>query len=152
MPQPLLDPSTLLPHRYPFLLVDRIDAVDPGKSAHGTKLVTGAEWLIGHTRGAEGLRAMPHLLIVEALAQLSGAVLAGLVAESAGAIGYFLGINDARFRGEARPGDVLTLHVELRAYRRGLCRTYGVARVGTQRIVRAELTSVLRPADAPVAS
>ncbi len=143
----ILDPSTLLPHRFPFLLVDRIDAVDPGKSAHGTKLITGAEWLIGHTRATGGLRAMPHLLIVEALAQLSGAVLAGLLPESAGAIGYFLGINAAHFRGEARPGDVLALHVELRAFRRGLCRTYGVARVGTQRVVRAELTSVLRPAD-----
>jgi 3-hydroxyacyl-[acyl-carrier-protein] dehydratase len=140
-----MDPSTLLPHRYPFLLVDRIDAVDPGKSAHGTKRVTGSEWAIVGTRGHGGLRVMPHLLIVEALAQLSGAVLAGLLDGSEGAIGYFLGINNAHFRGAASPGDVLSLAVELRSFRRGICRTHAVAQVGARRIVRADLTSVLRP-------
>ena len=97
-----MDPSTLLPHRFPFLRVDRIDAVDPGQSARGPTLVPGAEWAIVGARGRAGRRAMPHLLIVDALAQVSGAVLVGLLDGSAGAIGYFLGINSAHVRRAAR--------------------------------------------------
>lgn len=138
------DPTSLLPHRYPFLLIDRIDDVDPGKRATGTKLVTGAEWSIVGARGHAGLRAMPHVLIIEALAQLSAAVLEGLVDSSHGAIGYFLGINNARLRGEAAPGDVLTLSVELKQFRRGICKTHAVASVGNKRLVRADLTSVIK--------
>jgi len=132
MTTPAMDPSTLLPHRYPLLLVDR---VEPGKRASGTKLVTGSEWSIVGARGVPGMRAMPHLLIVEALAQLSGAVLAGLPDGSAGAVGYFPGMQRARFRGEAVPGDVLTVEVELLQFRRGICKTRGVARVGATRVV-----------------
>lgn len=69
-----MDPRTILPHRYPFLLLDTIDEVHRGKRARGTKVVTGSEWLVIGTTGTNTLRAMPHLLIVEALAQLSAAV------------------------------------------------------------------------------
>ena len=82
-----MDPLSLLPHRYPFLLVDSIDEVEAGRSARGTKLVTGSEWLIVGTRETHVQRAMPHTLIVEALAQLSAAVMHGLLDGSAGAIG-----------------------------------------------------------------
>lgn len=140
-----MDPSTLLPHRYPFLLLDRIDAVEVGTRARGRKLVTGSEWSSIGTHGATPVRPMPHLLIVEALAQLSAAVLSGLLDGSAGAIGYFLGIHRARFRGEARPGDVLMLEVELLQFRRGICKTRGIARVNGARIVQADLTSIVRP-------
>ncbi len=64
-----MDPRTILPHRYQFLLLDTIDEVHSGKSARGTKVVTGSEWLVIGTTGTHTLRAMPHLLIVEALAQ-----------------------------------------------------------------------------------
>ena len=75
----LPDPHTLLPHRFPLLLVDRITAVEPGKRATGIKTVTGNEWTsIGSSRDA-GAQEMPHLLIVEALAQLSAAVLVTLI-------------------------------------------------------------------------
>ncbi len=146
-----LDPRTILPHRYPFLLLDTIDEVHSGKSARGTKVVTGSEWLVIGSTGTSTLRAMPHLLIVEALAQLSAAVLQGLI-ESEGAIGYFMGIDNARFRGEAVAGDVLLLNVVLRQFRRGICKTHGVATVDGNHVVRVDITSIIRPAASRSAS
>ena len=147
-PTALPDPLTLLPHRFPLLLVDRITSVEPGKRAAGLKTVTGNEWsTIGSTHDA-GAQAMPHLLIVEALAQLSAAVLVTLLEDGAGAIGYFLGINNVRCRGRAAPGDVIELSIELRNFKRGVCRTHGVARVGDLDVVRADLTTIIRVADA----
>jgi 3-hydroxyacyl-[acyl-carrier-protein] dehydratase len=122
--------------------------VDAGKRAHGTKVVTGSEWLAIGVSDVVTLRAMPHLLIVEALAQLSAAVMQGLLDGGEGAIGYFMGMNNARFRGEAVPGDVLSLSVELRQYRRGICKTHGVATVDGRQVVRVDITSILRPATA----
>lgn len=152
MPSPAIplhfEPLTLLPHRFPLLLVDRITSVEPGKRATGVKTVTGNEWSsVGSSHDAGALE-MPHLLIVEALAQLSAAVLVTLLEGSAGAIGYFLGINNVRFRGRAAPGDILDLSIELRQFKRGVCRTHGVARVGRTDIVRADLTTIIRVADA----
>lgn len=145
---PTLEPLTLLPHRFPLLLVDRITHVEPGKGARGVKTVTGNEWTsVGSSRDA-GAQSMPHLLIVEALAQLSAAVLVTLLEGSAGAIGYFLGFTHVRFRGRAAPGDVLDLSIELRQFKRGVCKTRGVARVGTLDVVRADLTTIIRAADA----
>jgi 3-hydroxymyristoyl/3-hydroxydecanoyl-(acyl carrier protein) dehydratase len=91
---------------------------------------------------------MPHLLIVEALAQLSAAVLVTLLDGSAVAVGYFLGISNVRFRGRAAPGDVLDLSIELRQFKRGVCKTRGIARVGAIEVVRADLTTIMRVADA----
>lgn len=142
------EPLTLLPHRYPLLLVDRITGVEPGKRATGVKTVTGNEWsTIGSSRDG-GAQAMPHLLIVEALAQLSAAVLVTLLEGSEGAVGYFLGITNVRFRGRAAPGDLLELSIELQQFKRGVCKTHGVARVGRCDIVRADLTTIIRVADA----
>ena len=76
---------------------------------------------------------MPHMLLVEALAQRSGA------------IGYFLGLNDAHVRSAALPGDVESLAVALRAFRRGIGRPSAVVPVNVRRIVWAKPTSVRRP-------
>ncbi len=139
-----MDPFALLPHRFPFLLLDTITVLEPGRRVAGTKAVTGGESsLIGP--GAIGrVHAMPHVLIVEALAQLSAAILVALLEGKSGAIGYFIGIDRVRFRSEAMPGDILELSVELRQFRRGICRSHGVARVGAERIVQADLTTILR--------
>jgi 3-hydroxyacyl-[acyl-carrier-protein] dehydratase len=142
---PLPDVRALLPHRYPFLLVDRVTALDPGRRAEGIKRVTGGEWFLG---GAAPAGAMPGGLVVEALAQLSGAVIVGLVDGAAGAVGYFLGLDRVRYRGAARAGDEIRLVVELLRFRRGICRTRGEAWVDGRRIVRAELTTALRAAPA----
>jgi 3-hydroxyacyl-[acyl-carrier-protein] dehydratase len=140
---PLPDVLSLLAHRYPFLLLDRITALEPGRRATGIKRVTGTEWFCRPAAG-DGRLAMPGALVVEALAQLSGAVLLGLMDGSESAIGYFMGLTGVRFRGEARPGDVVRLEVALRQFKRGVCRTRGEAWVDGRRIVRAELTTVLR--------
>ena len=142
------EPLTLLPHRFPLLLVDRITSVVPGQRATGIKAVTGNEWSSIGSSGHGGAQAMPHLLIVEALAQLSAAVLVTLLEGSEGAIGYFLGISNVRFRSRAAPGDMLEMEIVLRQFKRGVCRTRGIARVNGVDVVRADLTTIIRVADA----
>lgn len=146
-----LNPLDLLPHRYPFLLVDQIDIVEPGRKARGCKQVTGSEWQIIGARDGESSASMPHALIVEALAQLSAAVISGVEPSGAPMVGYFMGCDQVRLRGEAKPGDSVELAVELVMYRRGICRTRGIARVGRLDLVRAVLTTIVRPAVAPKA-
>lgn len=141
---PTIDVLSLLPHRYPFLLLDRIVEVDPGKRAVGIKLVTSGEWCSDAPVPTAGAIAMPQTLIVEALAQLTAAIFVGLIDGANGAVGYFMGIDRVRFRGSARPGDELLLEVVLRQFRRGVCRTHGVARVGDRVVVTADLTTVVR--------
>lgn len=100
----------ILPHRAPFLLVDRIDELEPGKRAVGRKAVTYNEpFFAGHFPQEP---VMPGVLICEALAQ-TGAV--ALLSHEAyrGKIAFFGGINKARFRKKVIPGDVLTLETEL---------------------------------------
>lgn len=140
----LPDVQGLLPHRYPFLLVDRITAVDPGRRVDGIKRVTGNEWFQIGTGDAR--LSMPHVLIVEALAQLSAGILIGLVDGASGAIGYFMGMSRVRFRGDAVAGDELALTAELLHFRRGICRTRVTASVEGRCIVSAELTTIVRAA------
>jgi len=145
--EPLPDVLGMLAHRYPFLLVDRVTHVERGKRVEGVKLVTGGEWLCRGPQEAGAVHAplaMPNVLIIEAIAQLSGAIILGLVDGAAGAVGYFMGFDGVRFRGEARPGDELRLEAELVMFRRGICRTRGAAWVNGKRIVRARLTTVVR--------
>ena len=144
----LFDPGTLLPHRYPFLLLDRITEVVAGKSARGIKNVTGGEWCMGEAVASNQIGDMPHLLIVESLAQLSAALFTTLMEGSEGAVGYFMGIDKMRMRGRARPGDIIELSIVLRQFRRGVCKVHGVARVSATELVRADLTTILRAAPA----
>ena len=99
-----------IPHRYPFLLVDRIDEVEEGVSATGSKNVTANEWFFqGHF---PDYPVMPGVLIVEALAQV-GAV--ALLSEpgNAGKIALFAGIDKVRFKRQVRPGDTLKLECRI---------------------------------------
>ena len=128
------DLEALLPHRYPFLLVDRIDVVEPGRRVVGFKRLS----------SSESCPDIPLVLVLEALAQTSGALVRELAGGSAGAIAYFMGANHVRFRHGARAGDDLRLDVRLTHWRRGLCRTHGVATVGERAIVTAELTTIVR--------
>lgn len=141
-----INPLHLLPHRYPFLLLDDIEVVSPGREARGWKQVTGSEWQIIGARDGTSSVAMPHALIVEALAQLSAAVVAGVAPNDEPMVGYFLGCDKVRLRGEAKPGDTIELSVELLQFRRGICRTRAVARVEGTVLVRAILTTIVRPA------
>ena len=100
----------IIPHRYPFLLVDRIDKIVPGKMAMGVKNVTINEnYFQGHFPQE---KVMPGVLIIEALAQV-GAVALLKEAENQGKIAYFAGINKARFKRKVVPGDVLKLETEI---------------------------------------
>ena len=100
----------LLPHRPPFLLLDRVTELDPAKHVVGIKCVTMNEWFfVGHYPGHP---VMPGVLILEALAQLTG-VLAMTGLERGCWVPYFTGIERARFRRIVRPGDVLTLESTL---------------------------------------
>ncbi|MDH6365877.1 MULTISPECIES: 3-hydroxyacyl-ACP dehydratase FabZ [Breznakia] len=108
----------IIPHRYPFHLVDRIDEIsEDGKTIIGTKCVSTNEMhFLGHFPEKH---VMPGVLIVEALAQ-TGCVLLLSKEENKGKIGYFAGINKLRFKQQVIPGDVLTLKVTLTNQRAGI--------------------------------
>jgi 3-hydroxyacyl-[acyl-carrier-protein] dehydratase len=136
-----LDVLSVLPHRYPFLFVDRLRVVEPGRRALGLKRVTGTEWF-GEPELPNG--EMPGLFVVEALAQTSAAVLIGLLDGADGAIGYFAGANRVKFRALPRAGDTLVMSVELVWYRRGVARLSGIATVNGKLSARADFTTVVR--------
>lgn len=127
----------ILPHRPPFLLVDRITACEPGVSAHGIKCVTINEpFFVGHFPQKH---VMPGVLIVEALAQV-GAVAILSEPENRGKLAFFGGIKNCRFKKQVVPGDVLELCCELTDRRGSVGFGKAVARVDGKIAAQAELT------------
>ena len=119
----------IIPHRYPFLLVDKILEMEPGKSAVGIKNVTINEpFFQGHF---PGMPLMPGVLMVEALAQVAG-IACSDVEGNEGKIGVFTGIDNCKFRRQVVPGDVLRLEVYITAFRRGIAKAEGKAYVGDE--------------------
>ena len=130
----------LLPHRYPFLLVDKIVECVPGQSVRGIKCVTANEpFFTGHF---PGFKVMPGVLIIEALAQV-GAVAILTQEENKGKLALFGGIKNARFKQQVRPGDVLELECELTAQRGPVGFGTATAKVGGKTACKAELTFAL---------
>jgi 3-hydroxyacyl-[acyl-carrier-protein] dehydratase len=118
-----------LPHRYPFLLVDRVLACEPGKSIHAYKNVTINEpFFQGHFPHHP---VMPGVLIMEALAQAAGILSFKTMGEKpdANSVFYFVGIDDCRFKKPVMPGDQLHLHVEVERQMRGIWKYKAVAMV-----------------------
>ncbi len=116
----------IIPHRYPFLLVDRIDELEAGQRAVGIKNVTANEHFFeGHF---PTYPVMPGVLIVEAIAQVGAVTLLSLD-EYAGKIAFFAGIDNVRFKRQVKPGDTLRMEVELKQIRRGIGSGTGVATV-----------------------
>lgn len=127
----------ILPHRYPFLLVDRITECQPGKSAAGIKCVSANEMqFLGHFPQKH---VMPGVLIIEALAQ-TGAVALLMEEENRGKIALFGGIKNARFRKQVVPGDVLELHCEIISRKGPVGIGKATAKVDGKTAVCAELT------------
>jgi 3-hydroxyacyl-[acyl-carrier-protein] dehydratase len=126
----------LIPHRYPFLLVDRIEELEPGVRAVGIKNVSQNEpFFEGHFPDRP---IMPGVLIVEALAQV-GAVGVMALEEYRDRMALFAGIDSVRFRRQVVPGDVLTMEVEISRLKGRAGRGKGAAKVGSERVCEAEL-------------
>jgi beta-hydroxyacyl-ACP dehydratase FabZ len=127
----------MLPHRFPFLMVDRVLSVEPGKSIVAIKNVTANEaHFIGHFPTHP---IMPGVLVIEALAQAGGV----LAYESASAksvwLLYLVGLDNVRFKQIVRPGDQIVLKVELTQRRRNLWRMAGVAEVDGKVVAEADM-------------
>jgi 3-hydroxyacyl-[acyl-carrier-protein] dehydratase len=131
-----------IPHRYPFLLVDRCEDYVPSQSIVGIKCVTVNEpFFQGHFPGNP---VMPGVLIVEALAQ-AGAVLMSksLDVDVAGKAIFFVSLDNCRFRNPVRPGDVIRLHVEVLRARGDLFKFRGVAKVCDKVAAEAEFAAMV---------
>ena len=134
-----------LPHRYPFLLVDRVISLEAGKTIRTLKNVTINEpFFTGHFPGRP---VMPGVLMIEAMAQ-SAALLAfatvGIEKLDDDSVFYFAGIDGARFKRPVEPGDQLIMEVSLARAKSGIFKFKAVARVGDELACEAELMCTMR--------
>ncbi len=131
----------MLPHRYPFLLVDRIVHTEPGKRIVGIKNVTINEpFFQGHFPGAP---VMPGVLIIEAMAQAGAVLLLHDMPDRDSKLVYFTGIDSARFRRAVTPGDRIRFTLEVLKLRSRTCKMAGIAEVDDQKVAEAEILSAL---------
>lgn len=136
--------QAVIPHRYPFLLVDKITELELGKRAVGLKNVTINEpFFQGHF---PGFPVMPGVLIVEALAQV-GAVAMLSMEDNQGKIGLFAGIDGFRFKDQVKPGDTLILEVEMTRVRGTVGKGHGRAMVNDKVVAEGDLMFALIDAE-----
>ncbi|MED4924056.1 3-hydroxyacyl-ACP dehydratase FabZ [Anoxybacillus geothermalis] len=132
--------QAIIPHRYPFLLVDRILEIEEGKRAVGIKNVSANEsFFAGHF---PEYPVMPGVLIVEALAQV-GAVVLLQSEENRGRLAFFAGIDNCRFKKQVKPGDQLRLEVEILRARGAIGKGKGTATVDGELVCETELMFAL---------
>jgi 3-hydroxyacyl-[acyl-carrier-protein] dehydratase len=129
--------QAILPHRYPFLLVDTIEEMERWKRIVGIKNVTINEYFFqGHFPGKP---IMPGVLIIESMAQTGGLLLLQEVKDREKKLLYFVAIDDARFRRPVVPGDQLRMEVNVLAWRGTFCKLQGRASVGGELAAEATL-------------
>lgn len=132
----------ILPHRYPFLLVDRILTIEDKSRIVGIKNVTANEpFFQGHFPGHP---IMPGVLIVEAMAQVGGMLLMGTVEDPGSKVVYFMSLDNVKFRKPVKPGDQLRFEVEMVQVRGKVCRIKGVAKVDGAVVCEAEMAAMVR--------
>ena len=133
----------VLPHRYPFLLVDRILELEEGKRVVGIKNVTINEpFFQGHFPGHP---IMPGVLIVEAMAQVGGMLMLGSIQEPDSKVVYFTSLDNVKFRRPVKPGDQLRFELDVVQVRGTLCKMHGVARVDGDVVCEADMAAMVRP-------
>jgi 3-hydroxyacyl-[acyl-carrier-protein] dehydratase len=133
----------ILPHRYPFLLVDRITEFEVDRRIVGIKNVSLNERYLSHV--ADGTPVLPPTILTEAIAQV-GAILILAKPENRQRIPYFAGIERVRYRGVVRPGDVVEIEAIVLKLRSRMGLLKGVARVGGKRVIEGTMTFALGPA------
>jgi len=131
-----------LPHRYPFLLVDRILEHEPGKRIVGLKNVTINEpFFQGHFPGHP---IMPGVLIVECMAQVGGLLMLTDVGDAAQLVMYFTSLDNVKWRKPVKPGDQLRLEIDMVQRRGRMCKIHGVARVDGEIVCEADMGAMVR--------
>jgi 3-hydroxyacyl-[acyl-carrier-protein] dehydratase len=137
----ILQIMELLPHRYPFLLIDKLVELVPNDSAVGIKNVTFNEpFFQGHFPGRP---IMPGVLIIEAMAQAAACVVVQAMPKSDKRLVYFMSVENARFRKPVVPGDQLRIHVKKERNRGNVWRFTGKARVDGQLMAEATYTAMI---------
>ena len=132
----------VLPHRYPFLLVDRILELEEKKRIVGLKNVTMNEpFFQGHFPGHP---IMPGVLIIEAMAQVGGILLMGQIEGYESKVVYFMSLDNVKFRRPVKPGDQLRLEANILQIRGMVCKMRGVAKVDGEVVCEADMAAMVR--------
>jgi UDP-3-O-[3-hydroxymyristoyl] N-acetylglucosamine deacetylase / 3-hydroxyacyl-[acyl-carrier-protein] dehydratase len=131
-----------LPHRYPFLLVDRILEMEEKKRIVGLKNVTINEpFFQGHFPGHP---IMPGVLIIEAMAQVGGILLMGQIEGYESKVVYFMSLDNVKFRRPVKPGDQLRFELDMLQIRGMVCKMHGVAKVDGEVVCEADMAAMVR--------
>jgi UDP-3-O-[3-hydroxymyristoyl] N-acetylglucosamine deacetylase / 3-hydroxyacyl-[acyl-carrier-protein] dehydratase len=133
----------VLPHRYPFLLVDRIVEIEENRRIVGIKNVTINEpFFQGHFPGHP---IMPGVLIIEAMAQVGGMLLMGSLPDPDSRVVYFMSLDNVKWRRPVKPGDQLRFELDLTQVRGMVCKMHGVAKVDGEVVAEADMAAMVRP-------
>jgi len=134
---------TMIPHRYPLLLVDRILEYEVGKSITGIKNITFNEpQFTGHF---PNIPVMPGVLIIEAMAQVAAVLVAKTIdAEPNNTLVYFMGIENAKFRKVVEPGDTLNIHVKIEQHRATAWKFSAVAKVLDNIVAESSFSAMVK--------